>query len=146
MSRLEQLYQQLILDHHKAPHHFGEADPVTHDAVGNNPLCGDMYRVTLTVVDDRLIQVKFSGTGCAISKASGSLMAVALTGLTVAEALALKNRFLEFLNADGDPDGLGKLAALGGVRQFPARVKCATLVWRAFEAAIESGGHPVSTE
>jgi len=74
------------------------------------------------------------------------LMAVALTGLTVAEALALKNRFLEFLNADGDPDGLGKLAALGGVRQFPARVKCATLVWRAFEAAIESGGHPVSTE
>ncbi|NDD66549.1 SUF system NifU family Fe-S cluster assembly protein [bacterium] len=146
MSRLEQLYQQLILDHHKSPLHFGEADPVTHDAVGNNPLCGDAYRVTLTVVGDRLEQVKFSGTGCAISKASGSLMTGALTGLSVSDALSLKDRFLAFLSSDGESDGLGKLSALGGVRQFPARVKCATLVWRAFEAAIEAGGHPVSTE
>lgn len=146
MSRLEQLYQQLILDHHKSPHHFGEADPVTHEALGNNPLCGDTYRVTLRIEDQRLDQVKFSGAGCAISKASGSLMAVALTGLTVDEARAIKDRFLAFLNSDGEADGLGKLAALGGVRQFPARVKCATLVWRAFEAAIEAGGRPVSTE
>lgn len=146
MSRLAQLYQQLILDHNKSPHHFGAADPITHDAVGNNPLCGDAYRVTLTVVDDRLVQVKFSGTGCAISKASGSLMTAALTGLTVSEGLALKDRFLAYLQSDHSDDDLGKLNAFAGVRQFPARVKCATLVWRAFEAAIQTGVSQVSTE
>lgn len=152
MSRLDGLYQQLILDHNKSPRNFGKLDPHTHYSHGINPLCGDDYEVTLQVSPDGVVErVAFIGSGCAISKSSGSLMTIAIEGKSIDEVVALKDRFLGLLLSDeisdDDRSGLGKLAVLEGVKKFPARVKCAALVWRAIEDALsESTTKSASTE
>jgi nitrogen fixation protein NifU and related proteins len=152
MSRLDGLYQQLILDHNKSPRNFGKLDPHSHYSHGVNPLCGDDYEVTLQVSPDGIIEKSaFVGSGCAISKSSGSLMTLAIEGKSVADALALKDQFLNLLLSDTvteyDRAVLGKLAVLEGVKKFPARVKCAALVWRAIEDALsESAVQTISTE
>lgn len=151
MSRLDGLYQQLILDHNKSPRNFGKLDPHTHYSHGVNPLCGDDYEVTLQVCNGIVERVAFIGSGCAISKSSGSLMTIAIEGKSIDEVVALKDRFLGLLLSDeisdDDRSGLGKLAVLEGVKKFPARVKCAALVWRAIEDALsESTTKSASTE
>jgi nitrogen fixation NifU-like protein len=152
MNRLDGLYQQLILDHNKSPRNFGKLEPHTHYSHGVNPLCGDDYEITLQVSSERVIEKSaFQGTGCAISKSSGSLMTSAIQGKTVDEVVALKDLFLKLLLTDDVTDEdrvrLGKLAVLEGVKNFPARVKCAALVWRAIEdALLETTSKRISTE
>ena len=148
MSDLEDLYQEVILDHNKRPRNF-RALAGGRKAEGYNPLCGDRLTVYLRVGDDGIIkEATFQGSGCAISKASASLMTDVVKGKTVAEAEALFDRFHRVVTAPpGAPvEDLGKLAVLAGVRQFPVRVKCATLAWYAFRAAAEARDEVVSTE
>jgi nitrogen fixation NifU-like protein len=150
MSELRDLYQEVILDHYRTPRNFREIDGATQKADGFNPLCGDRVTVYLLVEDERVVDVAFKGIGCAISTASASLMTEALKGKSRAEANALFERFHELVTGPlGEPaeaSGLGKLAVFGGVREFPARVKCATLAWHTFRAAMEKREAPVSTE
>ena len=149
MEDLQDLYQEIILDHNKRPRNFGPLEGATHHAEGNNPLCGDEIEVSLRVEDDRVAEIRFQGQGCAISKASASLMTIDLKGRTLEEAHAEVQRVISMLtDASADPlnlDEIGDLASLQGVRRFPARIKCATLSWHAFEAAVE-GRDGVSTE
>jgi len=145
---MEELYQEIILEHNKRPRHFGPLPGATHRADGRNPHCGDELSVSLLREGDRIVEVRFQGQGCAISKASASLMTVALSGLPADRARTLAGRVLHAFQPNG-PDLLleddGELAALLGVRRFPARVKCATLAWHAFLCALE-GGTRISTE
>ncbi len=145
---MEELYQEIILEHNKRPRHFGPLPDATHTAAGRNPMCGDELSVSVRLEGDRIVEVRFQGQGCAISKASASLMTEALSGLPVARAQALADRVLHALQPHG-PDLTmsedGELAALLGVRRFPARVKCATLAWHAFFCALQ-GGTQTSTE
>lgn len=160
MSELGELYQELILDHNARPRNFGALAGASHRAEGVNPLCGDHVTVYLRLQGDIIDAVQFDGQGCAISKASASLMTQSLRGKTLAEAEALFGEFHDMVTADVDeldgadvelPDddklaALGKLAALAGVRGFPMRVKCATLAWHTYSAAITRPGTKVSTE
>ena len=148
MSRLKELYEQLILDHNKKPRNFGDINPITHFCHGHNPLCGDDYQVMLNVVDGMIENIAFKGDGCAISKASGSLMTSALKGMSIKDALLKKDIFLKLVTTDGFEDkSLGKLHVFEGVRNYPVRVKCAALVWRALEGALdESNENKISTE
>lgn len=147
MDSLRDLYQEVILDHNKRPRNFRELEPVTHQARGHNPLCGDRITVYLDVEDGVIRDIAFQGQGCAISTASASLMTTALKGKTVAEAEALFGRFHELVTHEGEPpDELGKLAVLSGVRDYPSRVKCATLAWHAMQAALHNQTEPVVTE
>jgi nitrogen fixation NifU-like protein len=149
MNRLDNLYQELILDHNKNPHNFGRLDPHTHYSKGVNPLCGDSYEITLWVKDDIIHDLRFVGSGCAISKSSGSMMTDAIKGKTVTEALLLKDQFLAIVlgtGTDANRSELGRLAVLEGVKKFPARVKCAALVWRAVEDALLVREGTISTE
>ena len=148
MSDLRALYQEIILDHYKNPRHFGEAEGFNRQADGYNPLCGDKVEVTLTVHDGIISDVAFQGEGCAISTASASLMAEALLGKSEAEAKFLFEAFRLLLTRDeaGAGEELGKLAALSGVREYPMRVKCATLAWHTLQAALEKKDDAVSTE
>jgi nitrogen fixation NifU-like protein len=150
MSDLLDLYQELILDHNRRPRNFRELPPPARRAEGFNPLCGDRLTLYVDIDGDRIRDVSFVGTGCAISKASASLMTEALKGKTLAEAEQLFDRFHEMVtSAMGTPPAdLGKLSVLGGVREFPTRVKCAILAWHTLKAAVKSGGDtaPVSTE
>jgi nitrogen fixation protein NifU and related proteins len=144
---LEDLYRDVILDHHKRPRNFrviGSAQT----AEGRNPLCGDRLTVYLQVEDARVTDASFQGYGCAIATASASLMTEAVRGKTIAEVDALAARFHGMVVAahDAPLPALGELAALGGVRRFPARVKCASLPWRALLAIVSAGGGLVSTE
>jgi nitrogen fixation protein NifU and related proteins len=154
MSDLRELYQQVILDHYKKPRNCRAlAEPVCH-IEGYNPLCGDKFTVYLQLVGDRIKDVSFQGAGCAISTASASMMTDALKGKTVEEAEALFHAFHELVtgapadksnhNENGPP--LGKLSVFTGVREFPLRVKCATLAWHTFHAALQGQHEPVSTE
>jgi nitrogen fixation protein NifU and related proteins len=149
MSDLRDLYQEVILDHTKHPRNFGAVEHATHQARGFNPLCGDQLVLTLDVDHEQVREARFAGKGCAISTASASLLTEAVKGKTTSEAHALFKRFHDVVTApaDSDPDleGLGKLAALAGVREFPMRVKCASLAWHTLEAAL-SGAGEVSTE
>lgn len=148
MPSMEDLYQEIILEHNKRPYHFGPLPEATHHADGLNPLCGDQLHISLHVRDGRLEKVFFQGQGCAISKASASLMALAMEGRDVSSARELANQVVSAIKPGGDPRPLkeaGDLAALSGVRAFPARVKCATLAWHALLSALEKGG-AVSTE
>ncbi len=148
-SELGDLYQQLILDHNRRPRNFGPLADATHHAEGYNPLCGDKITVYLTLDADQVVtQVRFDGKGCAISKASASLMTDQLKGKTVAQADSLFRNFHALVAGVGAPDevALGKLAAFGGVREFPMRVKCATLAWHTFRAALQQAAVPISTE
>ena len=149
MSDLRELYQQIIVDHNRAPRNFKEIDEATSVANGDNPLCGDKLKVYVRVKDDVIEDIGFQGSGCAISKASASLMTWTVKGKTVREADELFGDFHSMITGkDVTPDGkqLGKLAAFSGVREFPARVKCATLSWHTLRAALRDGVSVVSTE
>ncbi|MDX8408653.1 MAG: SUF system NifU family Fe-S cluster assembly protein [Mariprofundales bacterium] len=136
------MYKQVIVDHNKSPRNFGTLEPCSHDAEGYNPLCGDQLHLYLNIDDDGIIQqVRFEGEGCAISTASASLMTQALSGMRVDAFQQLFAQFHHMTTCDLDeePDqaALGKLAVLAGVREFPSRIKCATLCWHTAKAAIE---------
>lgn len=150
MSELQDLYQELILDHNKRPRNRRKLDDPDRHAEGFNPLCGDRVSVYIKLDGDVIQDVAFEGRGCAISTASASLMTEALKGKTVAEAKALFERFHHLVTgeSDGSGDGpaLGKLEVFSGVSQYPARVKCASLVWHAVSAALEDKDAVVSTE
>ena len=141
MSDLRELYQSVILDHNQSPRNYGPLADATSHADGRNPLCGDEVTVWVRMDGDRLADVHFVGTGCAISKASASMMTMAVKGRTAAEGGALTEEFRSVVTGqvpapDPSDKALGRLAALSGVSQFPIRVKCATLAWHALHAAI----------
>jgi nitrogen fixation NifU-like protein len=150
MSDLRELYQEVILDHNKKPRNFQVLEGANRRAEGYNPLCGDQITVYLRLEDDVIREVSFQGSGCAISKASASMMTASLKGKTKAEAEALSERFHQMVtggdNGTADPAELGKLAVFSGVREFPVRVKCATLAWHTLRAALHEEGGTVSTE
>ena len=150
MADLRELYQEVILDHNKRPRNFRKVENANRTAVGHNPLCGDQLAVSLRVEDDVIRDIGFYGSGCAISKASASMMTDSVKGKTAAEAEALFDKIHAVLTAEhktqGDLDGLGKLAVLSGVWEFPARVKCASLAWHTLHAALKGEGELVSTE
>lgn len=148
MSDLRELYQETILDHNKQPRNFRAVDPHDHEADGYNPLCGDTIHLELRLDDSgRIEDIGFTGEGCAISRASASIMTEALKGKTAAEANELFDRFHhQVTNDSAEPDpALGKLGVLAGVRDYPMRVKCATLAWHTLKAALEDQGE-ISTE
>src|SRR5205823_5728280 len=149
MSELSELYQAVILDHNKKPRNFHKLENANASAEGFNPLCGDHLNVYLRVEDDQVKEVSFEGSGCAISKASASMMTQAVKGKTKAEAESLFDEFHRMamgeLDAESDPNNLGKLKIFAGVREFPARVKCATLSWHTMRAALE-GQQSATTE
>jgi nitrogen fixation NifU-like protein len=150
MSELRDLYQSVILDHNKKPRNFGALPNANRVASGHNPLCGDKIRLYLEVEDDVVKDIRFEGSGCAISKASASLMTQAVKSKPLEEALRLFDGFRELVTATSgeeiDVDGLGKLAVFEGVRGFPMRVKCATLAWHTLKNAIEESDETVKTE
>ena len=150
MSDLRDLYQQVILDHYRAPRNFGPLEPVSSCAEGYNPLCGDKVKVYLRTDGEQIEGLTFEGVGCAISTASASLMTEAVRGLERSEAEALLASFLALMTGDGEGRGgvpLGKLEVLSGVKDYPVRIKCATLAWHALRAALENGdAEAVSTE
>ncbi len=149
MSELDDLYQDIILNHNKRPRNYGKLATATHQAEGHNPLCGDEVTVYVHLDGDTITDVSFDGQGCAISKASASLMTTRLKGRTLAEVrnLAQEVRAMLAGQDEDEPDleKLGDLAALAGVRKYAVRVKCATLAWHTLEAALEGRGS-VSTE
>jgi nitrogen fixation NifU-like protein len=149
MPDLRDLYQEVILDHNRRPRNFGHLAGANRSAEGFNPLCGDKLTLYLKMVDGVIEDVRFEGTGCAISTASASLMTEALKGKTEEQAQALFEGFHALLTSGDGADPavpLGKLEVLSGVREFPVRVKCATLAWHALQAALQNRPHPVSTE
>ena len=149
MNELRDLYQELILDHNRSPRNCRTMEEASHHADGYNPLCGDRVTVFLDTEGDVIQGLSFQGSGCAISMASASLLTEALRGKTRKQAMKLYERFRGLVT--GDPDGvidpsLGKLAVFSGVCEFPARVKCATLVWHTFRTALEERKETASTE
>jgi nitrogen fixation protein NifU and related proteins len=152
MSDLRDLYQELILDHNRKPRNFRVLEGSNRTAEGYNPLCGDQIRLYLNVEDGVIKDAAFQGKGCAISKASASMMTTAVIGKRPDEAEALFQRLRAMLTGDATPNvgdassGLGKLAVFVGVREFPSRIKCATLAWHTLHAALSGTAEPVSTE
>ena len=149
MTDLKQLYQEMILDHNKNPRNFKELEHPTHKSEGYNPLCGDHYTLYLKVEDGKIVDEGFDGAGCAISKSSASIMTTCLKGSTVEEAEQLFENFHRMLTEETKPEDLPgklcKITALQGVKAFPTRIKCATLVWHTLKSALE-GKEEVSTE
>jgi len=152
---LASLYREVIVEHGRKPRNFGELDDATRHVEGINPLCGDQLDISLRIVDGRIEGIAFTGSGCAISQASASLMTEAIKDRDTAEARDLFDRVHAMLTGNaaraGDPEALGKLAALQGVSEFPTRVKCASLAWQALRSALDDdaaeGVEPVvSTE
>ncbi len=147
MSDLGDLYQEVILDHNKAPRNFRVLAPADLEAEGDNPLCGDHVTVYLRFGDGRIAEVAFQGNGCAISKASASLMTQSVQGKTRAEAEAIFAEFHKMVKGEAaDEARLGKLAVFAGVRDYPSRVKCASLAWHTLNAALHKQAGKVSTE
>lgn len=148
MSELRDLYQDVILEHGRAPRNYGPLPDANRQAVGNNPLCGDRLIVRLKLEDGRVADVRFEGSGCAISVASASIMTEMLKGRTLAEAHEMFERFHDLVTGQAsiDGDGLDKLAVFAGVREFPMRVKCATLAWHTLNAALDEQADEISTE
>jgi nitrogen fixation NifU-like protein len=148
MNDLVDLYQQVIVDHNRNPRNFRPMEDATRTAEGDNPLCGDRITLFVKVDGDTVADVSFQGKGCAISQASASLMTGAVKGKSVTEAEKMFRSFQAMVMGQGQPDipALGKLAAFGGVKQFPARVKCANLAWHTLHAALTAQDIPVSTE
>ena len=146
-SAFDELYQEVILDHNRRPRNFRTIDQARH-AEGYNPLCGDRLTVYLKMDGDRIQDASFQGSGCAISKASASLMTDSVKGKTLKEARALFERFQRLItrSADEPVDDLGKLSVFAGVRQYPTRVKCASLAWHTLRAAADAREETVSTE
>ncbi len=148
MSELRDLYQEVIFDHYRKPRNHHALADANHVAHGHNPLCGDQVTIYLKVEDGVVLDLSFEGTGCAISTASASLMTDALKGKKLDEVEHLFEEFHQMVthdDAEPDPE-LGKLEVLAGVREFPARVKCATLAWHTLQAALKDRAAPVSTE
>ncbi len=149
MSQLNELYQEVILDHNRRPRNFRTIDTATATQEGYNPLCGDRLTLYVTLDGDVIKDVAFQGSGCAISKASASLMTEALKGKTVEHARELFDKFHAMITSDhaGPTADLGKLSVLAGVREFPTRIKCASLAWHTMKAAVaHETDAPVSTE
>lgn len=149
MSELRDLYQEVILDHNKQPRNFRKLAEANRRAEGYNPLCGDHLHVYVKLAGDLIEDVSFEGSGCAISKASGSMMTASLKGKTVAEAEELFQKFHHMITGrphDSVPEELGKLAVFSGVCEFPSRVKCASLAWHTLRSALEGKGETVNTE
>jgi nitrogen fixation protein NifU and related proteins len=146
---LKELYRDVILDHNRSPRNFGRLEPADAQAAGHNPLCGDKLTLTLRMQGDRVQDLRFEGQGCAISTASASLMTEAVKGRSREEITRLYDEVHALLTAPSDAPAardLGKLMALAGVVEFPARVKCASLCWHTLNAALEHAPAPVSTE
>jgi nitrogen fixation NifU-like protein len=148
MSDLRELYQDVILEHSKAPRNYRELPLAKHKAEGYNPLCGDHFTLYVDLDGDRVRDISFQGSGCAISKASASMLTQVVKGKTKAEAQELFNKFLQLVKGEGNGNQaeLGKLAVFSGVCEFPVRVKCATLVWHTLQAALAGKQEAVSTE
>jgi nitrogen fixation protein NifU and related proteins len=149
MPELRELYQELILEHSKTPRNYREMANPTRKVEGFNPLCGDHFTVYLEMDGDLVRDISFQGSGCAISKASASLMTQALKGKSKADAEALFTRFHDLVTGkakNGGGEELGKLAVFSGVSEFPVRVKCASLAWHAMKAGIEGEAEEISTE
>ena len=147
MNELQELYQQVIIDHNHNPRNFHEIKHPSHSAKGHNPLCGDKLDIFLKIKDDIISEVSFTGSGCAISKASSSLMTEALLGKTVIEAQELFDLVHNMVtNGKTDAEGIGKLAVLSGVHKFPARVKCAILPWHTMKNALVKNTQTTITE
>jgi len=150
MADLRDLYQEVILEHSKQPRNYRELASPTHKAEGFNPLCGDHFTVYLTLDGDKIQDITFQGSGCAISKSSASMMTQTLKGKTRQEAEKLFHTFHELVTGHAPSNGnnadLGKLAVFSGVSEFPVRVKCATLAWHTLNAALQGTQEPVSTE
>jgi nitrogen fixation protein NifU and related proteins len=144
MTDLDELYQEVILDHQRNPRNFARLPDANHQAEGNNPLCGDHVTVYLDLEQGVIRNIGFQGEGCAIAKASASMMTSAVKGKTVAEASAIFKRFHQMVMGGKDPcfdiESLGKLAAFSGVSAFPMRVKCASLAWHTLDAAMRETG------
>lgn len=151
-DEVQELYRELILDHARSPRHFGKLDHMTHSAEGINPLCGDKLKLYLDVDGQETIRAAaFEGSGCAISVASASLMTDAIIGLSSTDAINYFRTVTKHLTGANSPTGqafvdLGKLRALEGVREFPSRVKCATLAWHALRSALQHDATPARTE
>jgi nitrogen fixation protein NifU and related proteins len=147
VSDLHDLYQETIIDHSKRPRNTGALAEATHHAEGYNPLCGDRLTLQLKLENGQITGIRFQGAGCAISTASASLMTEAMKGKTPEEAESAFQKFHGLLTEDRPPaPDLGKLAVFSGVREYPMRVKCATLAWHTLRAALRGEGQPVSTE
>jgi nitrogen fixation protein NifU and related proteins len=149
MSEINELYQETILEHNKNPRNFREIENAGKKALGNNPLCGDALQVFVAIEGDKIADVAFRGSGCAISKASASMMTQAVKGKTNEEAQQLFEEFTQMVRGEMDEETeenhLGRLKIFSGVREFPARVKCASLSWHTLHAAL-AGDETVSTE
>lgn len=149
MFDLKDLYQEVIVDHNRSPRNFGKLDDATVTLEGFNPLCGDRLTLYLKSENDVIENVHFDGSGCAISVASASLMTEAMKGKTVSEAQEIFENFHDMVTRDSDDvdmEKLGKLAALAGVKEYPSRIKCATLCWHTLNSALTGEEEPVSTE
>jgi nitrogen fixation NifU-like protein len=149
MAELRDLYQEVILEHAKAPRNYRAMEAPARKAEGYNPLCGDRCTIYLAMTGDVIEDISFQGSGCAISRASASMMTQSLKGKTTQDAEALFERFRSLVTGKdtlGVSAEMGKLAVFGGVSEFPARVKCATLAWHTLEAALHEEHQPVTTE
>jgi nitrogen fixation NifU-like protein len=149
MADLRDIYQEVILEHAKAPRNYRALEAPAQKAEGYNPLCGDRFTIYLAMNGDVIEDISFQGSGCAISRASASMMTQSLKGKTTQEAEALFARFHALVTGKdngGDSAPMGKLAVFGGVSEFPVRVKCATLAWHTLEAALHGERQPVTTE
>jgi len=150
MSELNELYQQVILDHNKNPRNFHKIEECTNQAEGHNPLCGDKIDIFMNIEKNIITDIAFQGTGCAISKSSASIMTSLLKGKTVSEAELFFAKFHDVVTSEMDNEidleKLGKLAVFSGVRQFPTRVKCASLAWHTMLAAVKKTDNSISTE
>lgn len=150
MDELRELYQQVILDHNKSPRNFGKLERANHTAEGYNPLCGDRVNLYVEIENEVIKDISFYGHGCAISKASASVMTTLVKGKSTAEAEGLFKKFQQLITSDPtaeiDLQEFEKLAIFAGVREFPMRVKCAGLAWHTLKSALEDGSKIVSTE
>ncbi|HCU24693.1 MAG TPA: SUF system NifU family Fe-S cluster assembly protein [Deltaproteobacteria bacterium] len=149
MSELSELYQEVILDHNKQPRNFHKMEAPDRQAEGYNPLCGDQLSVYLKMQGDKIEDISFLGSGCAISKASGSMMTASVKGKTEREVEALFEKFHQMVTGKPHaeaPEGLGKLAVFSGVCEFPSRVKCASLAWHTLRSALSGKEETISTE
>ena len=149
MADLRDLYQEVILEHSKQPRNYRELGDANHKAEGYNPLCGDHFTVYLKMDGEKIQDVSFQGSGCAISKASASMMTQSVKGKTLAEAEKIFEQFHKLVTGaerNGSQEELGKLAVFSGVSEFPVRVKCATLAWHTLHAALEGKQETISTE
>ena len=146
MDVFRDLYQQLIIDHNQSPRNFHEITDASHHADGQNPLCGDELSVFIKEKNGAIEEISFIGTGCAISKASASIMTSTLRGMMVNEANILFDKFHILATTGESAEDLGKLAVLGGVHKYPSRVKCATLAWHTFQGAMNNAQEIIKTE